>query len=760
MTPQAAGWVGSRKLLKGMRDLMKTGGGPQEKLDQVVRMIADDMIAEVCSFYVMRAGEVLELFATWGLKPEAVHRTRLRMGEGIIGDIASHGRPLALSEAQEHPSFAYRPETGEEIYHSMMGVPVMRSGRVLGVLAVQNKTPRLYSDDETETLETVAMVLAETLGSNLIGEEEERHTESLSTLPARLAGVVLQEGIAMGIAVPHDRGIVIKQVVAESVSEELTRLDHALRDMLGDLDDLLDRPHPDSKEEEGGEFREVLETYRMFAEDKGWLERNREAVRSGLTAEAAVQRVQNDLRARMEKVRDPYLRERYSDLEDLSNRLLHYLLGGQERNDINALPDETILVAHTLGPAELLDYDPKKLKGVILEEGSPTSHVAIIARALGIPMIGRCPELFKRVKPGDFVVLDGENGQVMLRPRQGVRQSFADAIEARAQRRAGYLATRDLPSQTLDGHQITLQINAGLLVDVPQLHEVGAAGVGLYRTEVPFMVREAFPSVEAQAEFYSRVYELADGQPITFRTLDVGGDKILPYWSGSTDENPIMGWRAIRIGLDRPALMRHQLRALIRAANGRPLKIMFPMVAEVAEFTRAKELLDRELQQQKAQGQRLPEKLDVGVMLEVPALVWQLPALFERVDFISVGSNDLLQFLFASDRGNPLLARRYDALSPLVLNFLRSLAQQAKAANVPLSLCGEMAAHPLEAMALVGCGFTNLSMPPSGIGPVKTMLRSMERAPLERYLEHLIQSPDRSVRSLLRAYALDRGVAI
>lgn len=760
MTPQAAGWVGSRKLLKSMRDLMKTGGGPQEKLDQVVRMIADDMIAEVCSFYVMRAGEVLELFATWGLKPEAVHRTRLRVGEGIIGDIASHGRPLALSDAQGHPNFAYRPETGEEIYHSLMGVPVLRGGRVLGVLALQNKTPRLYSEDETETLETVAMVLAETLGSSLIGEEEERHTESLSTLPARLAGVVLQEGIAMGIAVPHDRGIVIKQVVAESVSEELTRLDAALRDMLGDLDDLLARPHLASKEEEGGEYKEVLETYRMFAEDKGWLERNREAVRSGLTAEAAVQRVQNDLRTRMEKVRDPYLRERYSDLEDLGNRLLHYLLGGQERTDPNALPDETILVARTLGPAELLDYDPKKLKGVILEEGSPTSHVAIIARALGIPMIGRCPELFKRVRTGDFVVLDGENGQVMLRPRQGVRQSFADAIEVRAQRRAGYLATRNLPSETLDGHRVSLQINAGLLVDVPQLHEVGAAGVGLYRTEVPFMVREAFPSVDAQAEFYSRVYELADGKPITFRTLDVGGDKVLPYWSGSKDENPIMGWRAIRIGLDRPALMRHQLRALIRAANGRPLRIMFPMVAEVAEFMRAKELLDRELAHQKSIGEPLPEKLDVGVMLEVPALVWQLPALFARVDFISVGSNDLLQFLFASDRGNPLLARRYDALSPLVLNFLRSLARQSAEANVPLSLCGEMATHPLEAMALVGCGFTSLSMPPTGIGPVKTMLRSMERGPLERYLDYLIQSPDRSVRSLLRAYALDRGVAI
>ncbi len=757
MTTPPASWVGSRRLLRQLRDLMKGGAGGQERLDRIVRMIADDMVAEVCSLYVRRPGEVLELFATWGLRPEAVHRTRLAVGEGIVGEVASNGRALALSDAQSHPNFAYRPETGEEIFHSMLGVPVLRDGRVVGVLAVQNKTQRSYTDDEVEALETVAMVLAETIAAGeLIGGVEGRHLDTASTLPARLSGVVLNEGIGMGEAVPHERGIVIRQVVAEDSGRELERLDAALKGMLEALDDLMTR----RELAEAGEPLEVFETYRMFAQDRGWLERIREAIRGGLTAEAAVQRVQRDTRQRMAKVRDPYIRERYADLEDLGNRLLQHLLRADGAAEAPSLPEDAILVARALGPAELLDYDAKRLRGVILEEGSPTAHVAIVARALGIPMVGRCSDLLTRVKPGDFAICDGDTGQVLLRPRLSVRQSFADAIEARAARRATFALSRHLPAETLDGVRVSLQINAGLLIDVPQLHEVGAEGIGLYRTEVPFMVREAFPDVETQTELYRRILELAGERPVTFRTLDIGGDKALPYWHHEVDENPIMGWRAIRIGLDRPALLSQQLRALVRAAAGAQLRVMFPMVSEVSEFVRARALLDREIDRHVAGGGAAPARVEAGVMLEVPALVWQLPALFKRADFISVGSNDLFQFLFATDRGNPRLARRYDALSPPALAFLRSLAGQAAAGGVPLSLCGEMAGHPLEAMALVGCGFRALSMPAGEVGPVRTTIRSLELAPLERLLQRLIEQPSRSVREQLRAYARDRGIAV
>lgn len=755
MSPQAGSWGGSRRLLRQLRDLMQSGGHWQDRLDALVRLIADDMVAEVCSLYVMRAGEVLELFATRGLRPEAVHRTRLRVGEGIVGEVASTGRSLALQEAQHHPNFAYRPETGEEIYHSMLGVPLLRDRRVVGVLAVQNKTRRAYGEDEVEALETVAMVLSELIGgAGLIGEEEERHTESLAMLPARLAGITLNEGIGMGIAVPHERGIVIKQIVAEDSAVELERLEASLVEMRGALDDMMRRDELSVD----GEHHEVLETYRMFAEDRGWIERLREAVRGGLTAEAAVQRVQTDMRQRMAKVRDPYIRERYADLEDLGNRLLHHLAGNDGPRD--ELPDDLVLVARSLGPAELLDYDLSRLRAVALEEGSPTAHVAIVARALGIPMIGRCGELLSRVRPGDFMIVDGDNGQALLRPRQSVRQSFADAIEIRARRRAAQAATRSLPPETLDGTRVTLLANAGLLVDLPQLADSGAEGIGLYRTEVPFMVQEAFPDVDTQAELYARVLDMAGDRPVTFRTLDIGGDKALPYWSGTPDENPVMGWRAIRIGLDRPAMLRQQLRALLTAAAGRHLRLMFPMVAEVGELVRARALFDRELARHLAQGGAAPVRWEIGVMLEVPALVWQLPALFDRVDFVSIGSNDLFQFLFASDRGNPRLARRYDVLSPPALSLLRSLASQARARGVPLSLCGEMAGHPLEAMAAIGCGIDILSMPPASVGPVRSMIRSLKLAPLRDYLDRLTLLPDRSVREQLRIYAIDHGIAI
>lgn len=757
MPPQSTGWGGSRRLLRQVRDLMQSGGHWQDRLDRLVRLIASDMVAEVCSLYVMRAGEVLELFATWGLRPEAVHRTRLRMGEGIVGEVALTGRALSLPDAQEHPNFAYRPETGEEVYHSMLGVPLLREGRVIGVLAVQNKTRRSYTEDEIETLEIVAMVLVELIGAaGLIGEDEERHTDSTTSLPLRLSGIALHEGVAMGEAVPHERGIVIKQVVAEDVNSELERLDRSLHEMLGALDSLLER----SELAESGEHREVLETYRMFAADRGWIERLREAVRGGLTAEAAVQRVQKDMRTRMSKVRDPYIRERYADMEDLGNRLLHHLLGAEGSAEAGDLPEEMILVARTLGPAELLDYDPQRLKGVVLEDGGPTAHVAIVARAMGIPMVGRCPDLLKLVRAGDFMIVDGDHGQVLLRPRLSVREHFADAIEVRDQRRAAFASNRDLPPETRDGRRISLMVNAGLLMDISQAHDCGAEGIGLYRTEVPFMVRETFPDVPTQVDFYDRVLSLAEGKPVTFRTLDIGGDKALPYWSGTPDENPVMGWRAIRIGLDRPAMLRRQLRALLRAAENRHLRIMFPMVSDVSELTRARSLLDREMERHLKEGGREPARLEVGAMLEVPALVWQLPALFARSDFVSVGSNDLFQFFFASDRGNPRLARRYDVLSPPALNFMRSLMQQAHEAEAQVSLCGEMAGHPLEALAAVGCGFRILSMPPAAVGQIRTMIRSLDLCELENFVDELIQRPDHSVRELLRGYAIDHGISI
>ena len=746
-----------RRLLARVRDVMAGAGAAQERLDEIVVIIATDMVAEVCSIYVQRAGEVLELFATQGLNPTAVHQTRLRIGEGLIGHIADHARPLNLADAQNHPFFAFRPETGEEIYHSLMGVPILRGGRVIGVLAVQNRTRRNYAEEEVETLQTVAMVLAEMVaGGELISRDELLPADGNALLPLRLEGIRLNPGHGMGMAVVHQPHFNVRRLVAENPDHEHERLLSAVSEMHGALDDMLKATDLAA----GGEHRDILETYRMIAEDAGWLARMDEAISSGLTAEAAVQKVHNDIRARMSKVTDHYLHERLHDLEDLANRLLHHLIGGEETTPQNDLPPEVILVARTMGPAQLLDYDRTSLRGLVLEEGSPTAHVAIVARALDIPVVGQMRNVLGLIEPGDPILVDGDNGRVFIRPGEDLVHGFQETIAAHHRSKAAYASLRDLPAVTLDGERVDVNINAGLLVDMQYLDETGADGVGLYRTEVPFMVRSQFPDVEAQRALYSTVLDQAGDKPVLFRTLDVGGDKVLPYWTQSAEENPTMGWRAIRIALDRPALLRQQLRAMIQAAQGRDLRLMFPMIAEVAEFDAARAIVDLELDRARERGLPPPKTLSVGSMIEVPSLAFQMPALLERVDFLSVGSNDLFQFLFASDRSNPRLSERYDPLSPAVLTFLHTMLNQCRDADVPLGLCGEMAARPLDAMALIGLGFRSISVPPPFVEPTKMMIRSLAVKPLAQYMEALYNLPRHSARSRLRAFALDHGVKV
>lgn len=746
----------SRRLLARLRDVMAGGGGAEERLSRVVGLIAADMVAEVCSCYVMRAGEVLELFATEGLKKGAIHNTRLRVGEGLVGDIAAHARPLALADAQSHPNFAYRPETGEEIFHSLMGVPIIRGGRVVGVLVVQNRTMRHYTDEEIETMETVAMVLAELVASGeLVSREELTPVDGNALLPLRLEGIRLNGGVGIGTAILHNPRIVIRRLVAEDPDVEHDRLKTALSDIKKALDDLFSRP-----EMRDGEHRDVLETYRMFTEDKGWLGKIGEAIKTGLTAEAAVQKVHEDMRARMSQITDPYLRERLHDFEDLANRLLQRLSGESGSAAAGELPADAILFARSMGPMELFDYDPKRLRGLVMEEGSPTMHVAIVARALDIPVVGRCKEALDKVESLDPVVVDGDNGQVFLRPSDDIRDIFSDALSQRQQRAAHYAKLKDLPAITRDGIAVRLMMNAGLLLDMQHLEDSGADGIGLYRTELPFMARNALPDVVAQTTLYKKIIDQAAGKPVVFRTLDVGGDKVLPYWNPYEEDNPALGWRSIRITLDRPAVMRHQLRALIRAAAGRELSIMFPMIAEVAELVQARHLLDMEIAHEKGKGHALPQRIRVGTMLEVPALAFQMDSLLPLVDFVSIGSNDMAQFLFAVDRGNPRIADRYDPLSPAMLTFMRYVAAKCDAAGVPLSVCGEMAGRPLEAMALLACGVRILSVSSPATGPVKTMIRSLSVGPVRAYLDHCLKLPDRSLRDRLRAFALDHQVIL
>ena len=757
MTEAAASVSGTRRLLRRLRDIMAGSDTAQERLGRIVRDIAAEMVAEVCSAYVMRAGEVLELFATEGLRPEAVHRTRLRVGEGLVGVIAATARPLALADAQSHPNFAYRPETGEEVFHSLMGVPILRGGRVLGVLVVQNRTLRHYTEDEIEVLQTIAMIVAELAASGqLVNPLEIAQSQGGGMLPMRLIGVRLNAGLAVGPAVLHEPRVVIRQVVAEDVSAELMRLRHAVAAMREAIDELV----ATSREFGVGEHHDVIETYRMFAADRGWVARIADAIRSGLTAEAAVQKVRDDTRTRMMQVSDPYLRERLFDLEDLANRLQQHLSGRPPSAAWAELPPEFILVARAMGPAELLDYARRRIMGLVLEEGSPTAHVAIVARAFDIPVVGRVDDATSRTEAGDIVVVDGDHAQVLIRPSADIQQSVTAAVEARSRRRAFYETLRSAPAVTRDGIEIKLLLNAGLLLDLAQLSATGAEGVGLFRTEFPLMVRDTFPDVEEMTEFYQRVFEQAEHRPVVFRTLDIGGDKVLPYLPHAFEDNPAMGWRAIRIGLDRPAMLRQQLRALIRAAEARTLMVKFPMVSEVAELERARALIDMELARAAREGRVFPKSIKIGVMLEVPALLWQLPTLCARIDFLSIGTNDLLQFLFACDRGNPRLAERYDPLSAPMLALLREVIASTQAAGVSLSMCGDMAGNPIEAMALIALGFRTLSMAATSIGPVKTMIRSLDVGEVADYLGEIGSRPDHSLRPKLEAYARDHDIAL
>jgi phosphotransferase system enzyme I (PtsP) len=713
----------------------------------VVQIIARSMVAEVCSLYMRRANGEMELFATEGLDSSAVHVTRMKPGEGLVGEIMRQGRPLNLANAPAHPAFSYRPETGEDPYHSFLGVPLLRGGRAIGVLVVQNRTERVYTDDEVEDLQIVAMVLAEMVaGGELIAEEELKGVEIAPHRPERLKGVRFSDGLAFGVAVLHEPPVAPSQLLSDDVSAEEIRLKTAVAALQEQIDNML--------EGQAGLVEapfEVLETYRMFAHDAGWNRSLEDAVRNGLTAEAAVERVRSEHRARFGQARDPYLRERLHDLEDLNDRLLRHLAG--DGHVARELPENAVLIARNLGPADLLEYDRKKLRGLLLEEGSAASHASIVARALDIPCVGRLPSLRDKVSEGDAVIVDGETAEAYLRPRTDVVKAIKSRIEMRAQRQAEFARLRDTPAFTRDGAKITLLMNAGLEVDLDILGDTGAEGIGLFRTEFQFMVAEEMPRFNAQTALYGRVMDAAGDMPVTFRTLDLGGDKVLPYLEAEREDNPALGWRAVRMGLDRPALLRLQLRALIAAARGRALRIMFPLVASVDEFRAARALVDVEVAWALRRGRPAPSRLDVGAMVEAPSVIWHLDALLPMTDFVSVGTNDLMQYLFAADRGNARVSDRYDPLSPPALRALEQIQRACAETGTPVSVCGEMAGRPLEAFTLVALGFEALSMPPAGVGPVKRMVLSCDREAARRGVSALLKSSAGSVRNEIETLA-------
>ncbi|MDE2302348.1 MAG: phosphoenolpyruvate--protein phosphotransferase [Sphingomonadales bacterium] len=757
------GVTAARTILTRLHEVMASRSNAQAKLNTTVEVIAECLDSEVCSIYLLREA-MLELYATHGLAQEAVHVTRMALGEGLVGTIGGEVATLNLAEAAAHPDFSYRPETGEEKFHSFAGVPIVRRERAVGVLCVQHVEPRRYEEVEIEALQTVAMVLAEMItNAGLVDEEDGFGAAAAQTGPLPVKGLTLVKGLASGHAVYHQPRITIEHTMAEDVEAERQRVYLAFDKMRAQIDRM-------AREVEfgvGGEHEEVLETYKMFAYDEGWARRINEAIDSGLTAEAAIERVQQRTRMRMRQIDDALLADRMHDLEDLSNRLLRTVSGQLGTAASKGLRADSILIARNLGPAELLEYDKRRLKGVILEDGSLTAHVVIVARAMGIPVLGRVRGLRGLIHEGDHVLLDGDQASAIVRPAAAMIEAFEARFAKSRERQAAYAALRDVEPCTRDGHRITVMMNAGLREDMTNLALTGADGVGLFRTEFQFLVSATLPSRERQTRLYREVLDVAGNRPVVFRTVDIGGDKQLPYLrhdDGPAEENPAMGWRALRVALERDGLLKVQARALLEAAAGRTLHVMFPMVAEPWEFDAARAMFDSQLAFLKQRRKMVPEVIRYGAMLEVPALAEMLDVMLPRLQFLSIGTNDLTQFLFAADRANPKLAERYDWLSPAILRFLaRVVGAVARARtqghSVDLGVCGEMGGRQVEALALLGLGIRRLSITPAAVGPIKALISKIDLGEIEAAMAGWLATPPDDLRSELVAWAHARHIA-
>jgi phosphotransferase system enzyme I (PtsP) len=749
----------ARQILISLQEVMASRTSAQAKLNKVVEIIGESLSSEVCSIYLVRDG-VLELFATRGLKQEAVHVTRLAKGEGLVGLIATNVETLNLDEAASHPDFSYRPETGEDRFHSFAGVPIVRRERALGVLCVQHVEPRKYEEVEIEALQTVAMVLSELIANAELADEGATDLRVQETGANVMSGLQLVMGMARGHVVFHQPRIHIEHTVAEDTEAERQRVISAFGKMREQIDRMTGTAEFGV---DGGEHQEVLETYKMFAYDEGWSRRINEAIDSGLTAEAAIERVQQRTRMRMRQIDDPLLQDRMHDLEDLANRLLRIVSGQLGTAAQLGLRQDAILIARNLGPAELLEYDRRRLKGVILEEGSLTAHVTIVARAMGVPVLGRVRDIRHRVNEGDLILMDVGSNAVLIRPTPDMDEAFENRLHINQKRRAEFTAMRDLPSVTQDGARVELMVNAGLRDDAQALDLVGADGIGLFRTEFQFLVSATLPQREKQQRLYKDVLDAAGDRPVIFRTVDIGGDKALPYMRKEDEEeedNPAMGWRALRLALDRDGLMKAQARALLEAAAGKVLHVMFPMVSEPWEYEEARALVEKQRTWLAGQKKKLPVAVRYGAMLEVPALAEVLDLLLPRVDFLSIGTNDLTQFLFAADRSNPKLAERYDWLSIAILRFLDRVIRVCEAHGVPVGVCGEMGGRTLEAMALVGLGIRRLSITPASVGPVKAMIRSVDAGALQTEMRGLLDSGTTDIRGQLTRWAEAQGIEL
>ena len=731
-------------LLQTIQQMMQNNFSVEQKLENTMHAIAEFFGADFAASYISIDENYLTLFSKFG--PFNISEDKnFRFGEGFVGEVAKTGQILSTQNGDE---------TGDGFPKFMMGAPLFRWDQVSGVFLVGYGAKHDFSDKEAQNLKTVAMFLTTVFSSEEISAHKRRLAKiSGFSLKDRLKGIAVSKGYAIGPALVHHRNRELAQIFSADVDSELALLEKARTDMINNMTQGFAKNNFTN-----GEHAEIMQTYLLLAQDKGWYKKLQSYVKTGLTAEAAVEKAYEDMSQKMSLSADIYLKERLDDLRDISDRLRLFLNGSAGANYKTS--DDIVLVAQSMGAADLMDYDYTKIRALVLEEGTATMHVAIVAKALNIPLVAKVKGLFRNIKNGTLLAVDGNEGFVYVSPNEKIQATFEENQQKQKRWRDALLSEAGKKAKTLDKVNISLNLNIGLDLDTEYIKLSNCDGIGLYRTEMAFMSSGKLPTVKRQVTIYQKLLDLAKGKRVVFRSLDVGSDKLLPYWGELKEENPAIGWRSIRITLDRRSLLREQMKAFLKASAGRSLDVMFPMISSLAEFVEAKETLLLEYEKQKQNNQPLPTKLNVGLMIEVPSVLFELDEILNEADFISVGTNDLAQFIFACDRTNARLLDRYDVLSAPFLKVMRHIAQKANAHGVDLSVCGEMAGNPVEVMALIGLGYRKFSMAGSSFALVKKMVRTINTQEITDYIESILGSRKKTLRPQLVAYAHDHAIAI
>ena len=737
----------SRILLKRLKKTLSELGEAQARLNKIVKIIADSMNSEVCSIYLINRHNILELYATEGLRSKAVHYSQLNVGQGLVGKIAATAEPIKTSQASKTKGFRYLPETGEEIYNSFLGVPIQRLGKILGVLVIQNLKKREFTEDDVYGLEIVAMVIAEMaeLGIFTSSDGSDELSQDKKN-PLSINGLVGKEGIVIGNTVLLEPQIKIQNPIADNTKLEKQKLKKSISKLNNQLSEIISKKHFKKK----GDFLEILETHKLLIEDRSWIKRMESSIDSGLSAIVAVEKEQTTTKSRIAKVKNFYFKERLNEFYEISNILLKILTNQKTYINLEGIK-EPILIARNISPLELVSLR-HQLKGIILEDGSVGSHTTIVSRALNIPLLIQTKDIINKISNGDKIILDADQGLVYLRPNKTISELYTSKLKLRNKAKKTFLASKNLEAKTLDNKKIFLMMNAGLMADLPSLDDSGADGVGLYRTELQFLISNKVPKRAEQAEIYCKVLDSAGTNPVFFRTLDIGSDKILPTITPEIEPNPTLGWRAIRLTLERSGVFKMQVQALIRGAKGRNLNIVIPLVTEINEFLKAKDIILDEINREKKRNRIVPNFIKIGAMLEVPSLVFAPNLFFKSVDFLMVGGNDLKQFFFAADRENEKVRKRYDMLSTSFLSFLKLIIKKSEKYKLPLSYCGEDAGKPIEALVLCSLGFKTLSMQPNCIAPVKSLLRNIKLSEIKQIVEFALEANYETVRNQVVEY--------